>query len=177
MRAGSRVTLVLFAAALAGTAWAAREWYDYYLQATDHDIPDQRWADCVKNLREALRLRPASGPYVQTYGLQFIPYLPHYYLGVCLLEQQDDVGATEAFNLEEQGGAIRKTELLADLVKRRGTAQAAEAASRARRAKGEVMRLLERAQELGKKGAWDESLPELAKAEALARSLDADTLR
>ncbi len=39
------------------------------------------------------------------------------------------------------------------------------------------MRLLERAQELGKKGAWDESLPELAKAEALARSLDADTLR
>jgi hypothetical protein len=177
VRVGSRVTLVLFAAALAGTAWAAREWYDYYLQAVDHDIPDQRWADCVKNLREALRLRPASGPYVQTYGLQFIPYLPHYYLGVCLLEQQDYVGATEAFNLEEQGGAIRKTELLADLVKRRGTAQAAEAASRARRAKGEVMRLLERAQELGKKGAWDESLPELAKAEALARSLDADTLR
>jgi hypothetical protein len=33
VRAGSRVTLVLFAAALAGTAWAAREWYDYYLQA------------------------------------------------------------------------------------------------------------------------------------------------
>ncbi|HEY7921851.1 MAG TPA: AAA family ATPase, partial [Vicinamibacteria bacterium] len=133
--------------------------------------------DCVKNLREALRLRPASGPYVQTYGLQFIPYLPHYYLGVCLLEQQDYVGATEAFNLEEQRGAIRKTELMEDLVKRRGTAQAAEAASRARRAKGEVMRLLERAQDLGKKGAWDESLPELAKAEALARSLDADTLR
>jgi len=177
VRAGSRVTLVLFAAALAGTAWAAREWYDYYLQARDHDIPDQRWADCVKNVKEALRLRPASGTNVQTYGLQFVDYLPHYYLGVCLLEQQDYVGATEAFNLEEQRGAIRKTELMEDLVKRRVTAQAAEAASRARRAKGEAMRLLERAQELGKKGAWDESLPELAKAEALARSLDADTLR
>ena len=112
MRAGSRVTLVLFAAALAGTAWAAREWYDYYLQARDHDIPDQRWADCVKNVKEALRLRPASGTNVQTYGLQFVPYLPHYYIGVCLLEQQDYVGATEAFNLEEQQGAIRKTDLM-----------------------------------------------------------------
>ena len=138
MRAGSRVTLVLFAAALAGTAWAAREWYDYYLQARDHDIPDQRWADCVKNLKEALRLRPNSSTNVQTYGLQFVEYLPHYYLGVCLLEQQDYVGATEAFNLEEQRGVIRKTELMDDLVKRRLTAQAAEAASRARRARGEA---------------------------------------
>jgi hypothetical protein len=177
VRAGSRVTLVLFAAALAGTAWAAREWYDYYLQARDHDIPDQRWADCVKNIKEALRLRPTAGTNERTYGVQFEHYLPHYYLGVCLLEQQDYVGATEAFNLEEQQGAIRKTSFMDDLVKRRGAAQAAEAASRARRAKGEVMRLLERAQDLGKKGAWDESLPELAKAEALARSLDADTLR
>jgi len=177
VRVVSRVTLVVAAVALAGTVWAAREWYDYYLQARDHDIPDQRWADCVKNIKEALRLRSVSSTNAQTYGTWFIPYLPHYYLGVCLLEQQDYVGATEAFNLEEQQGAIRKTELMDDLVKRRGTAQAGEAASRARRAKGEAMRLLERAQELGKKGSWDESLPELAKAEALARSLDADTLR
>jgi hypothetical protein len=177
VRAGSRVTLVLLAVALAGTAFAAREWYDYYLQARDHDIPDQRWAECVKNLKEALRLRPASGTNVQTYGLQFVEYVPHYYLGVCLLEQQDYAGATEAFNVEEQRGAIRKTALMEDLVRRRGAAQAAEAASRARRARGEAMRLLERAQELGRKGAWDESLAELAKAEALAKSLDADTLR
>ena len=40
-----------------------------------------------------------------------------------------------------------------------------------------MRRLLERAQELGRRGAWDESLPLLAQAEALARSLDADTLR
>jgi len=177
VRAAARFALAFTAVALAGTAWAAREWYDYYLQAVDHDIPERRWADCAKNVKEALRLRSDSSANAQTYGNQFIKYLPHYYLGVCLLEQQDYVGATEAFNLEEQQGAIRKTSLMDDLVKRRGTAQAAEMASRARRAGGEVRRLLESARELGKKGAFEESLAELAKAEALAKSLDTETLR
>ena len=177
MRVGSRVLLAVLAVALASPAWAAREWYDYYLQARDRDIPERRFPDCVKNLREALRLRPAAGTNVQTYGLQFVDYLPHYYLGVCLLEQQEYVAATDAFNLAEQQGAIRKTPLFAELVKHRGEAQAAEAARLTRRARGEVRRLLDRAQELGRRGAWDESLPLLAQAEALARSLDADTLR
>ena len=60
MRAGSRVTLALVAVVLASPAWAAREWYDYYLQARDHDIPDKRWQDCVNNLKEAVRLRPSA---------------------------------------------------------------------------------------------------------------------
>ena len=175
--AGSRVALALLAVALASPAWAAREWYDYYLQARDHDIPDKRWADCVANVREALRLRPTPGTNLQTYGLQFVEYVPHYYLGVCLFEQQDYLGATEAFNLAEQQGAIKKTSLLPELVRRRGEAQAAQAARLSQRARGEVLRLLESARDLGKKGAWDESLAELAKAEALARSLDAETLR
>jgi len=178
VRAGARVLLAILVAGAAATpARAAREWYDYYFQARDRDIPDRRWGDCVKNLREALRLRPTPGTNVQTYGLQFVDYLPHYYLGVCLLEQQEFVAATEAFNRAEQQGSIRKTQLFADLVRRRGEAQAAEAARLTRRARGEVRRLLERAQELGRRGAWDESLPLLAQAEALARSLDAETLR
>jgi len=178
VRVGSRVTLALLAVALASPAWAAREWYDYYLQARDHDIPDKLWPDCVKNLREAMRLRPSAATNVQTYGLQFVDYLPHYYLGVCLLAQQDYLAAIEAFNASEQQGAVRKSPpLWAELVKRRGEAQAAQAARLTQRARGEVMRLLERAQELGRKGSWDESLPLLAQAEALARSLDAETLR
>ena len=124
MRVGPRVLLAVLAVALASPAQAAREWYDYYLQARDRDIPERRFPDCVKNLREALRLRPAPGTNVQTYGLQFVDYLPHYYLGVCLLEQQEYVAATEAFNRSEQLGAIRKTPLFAELVKRRGEAQA-----------------------------------------------------
>jgi tetratricopeptide (TPR) repeat protein len=178
LRAGHKVALAFLALALASPAQAAREWYDYYLKARDEHIPAKRWGDCVKDMREALRLRPASGTNVQTYGLQFVPYLPHYYIGVCLLEQQDYIGAQEAFNSEEQQGAIRKhSSLFADLVKRRGEAQEGQAQRLTSRARGEVRRLLERAQELGKKGAWAESLPELAKAEALAKSLDPETLR
>jgi hypothetical protein len=178
LRARARVLLAILAAGAAATpARAAREWYDYYLQARDRDIPARAWGACVKNLRDSLRLRPMAAANVQTYGLHFVDYLPHYYLGVCLLEQQEYVAATEAFNREEQQAAIRKTPLHAALVRRRGEAQAAEAARLTRRARGEVRRLLDRAQELGRRGTWDESLPLLAQAEALARGLDADTLR
>jgi tetratricopeptide (TPR) repeat protein len=177
VRVGARVLLAILAVAVASPARAAREWYDYYLEARDRDIPAQHWDDCIKNLREALRLRPTPGTNLQMYGLRFVDYLPHYYTGVCLLGQQEYVAATEAFNREEQHGAIRKTPLFADLAKRRGEAQAREAARLTQRARGEVRRLLDRAQELGRRGAWDESLPLLAQAEALARSLDAETLR
>jgi tetratricopeptide (TPR) repeat protein len=177
LRPGRILALAVLAVATAGPARAAREWYDYYLQARDRDIPERRWADCVKNLQEALRQRPLPGTNMRTYGVDFVDYFPHYYTGVCLLQQQDYVKATEAFNREDQAGAIKKHQLFADLVKRRGEAQQAESARLTNRARGEVRRLLERAQELGKKGAWTESLPELAKAEALARSLDPETLR
>ena len=178
MRFRSRVLLPLvLALAAAGPALAAREWYDYYLQARDRDIPDKKWADCVSNLREALRLRPAPATNVQTYGLQFEDYLPYYYLGVCLQGEQENSAAIDAFNREEQQGAIKKTPLHAELVRRRAEAQNVEAARITRRARGEVQRLLREAQELGRRRAWEESLPLLAQAEVLARELDADTRR
>jgi tetratricopeptide (TPR) repeat protein len=178
VRFRSRVLLPLvLALAAAGPALAAREWYDYYLQARDRDIPDKKWADCATNLREALRMRPTPATNVQTYGLQFEHYLPYYYLGVCLQGEQENSAAIDAFNREEQQGAIKKTPLHADLVRRRAEAQNVEAARITRRARGEVQRLLREAQELGRRRAWEESLPLLAQAEVLARELDADTRR
>jgi len=178
VRPSARALLPLvLALAAASPALAAREWYDYYLQARDRDIPGRKWADCVANLREALRQRPAPANNVQTYGLQFVDYLPHYYLGVCLQGQQDYAAAIEEFNRSEQLGAIKKTQLHADLIRRRGEAQAADNARLTQRARGEFQRLLREAQELGRKGAWNESLPLLAQAEQLARGLDADSQR
>ncbi len=178
MARSARVLLPLLAClAAASPALAAREWYDYYLQARDRDIPDQKWAECVSNLRQALKLRPGSATNLQTYGLQFVDYLPYYYLGVCLQGQVEHAAAIEAFNLSEQQGAVRKTPLHGDLIRRRGESQAAEAARLTRRARAEFQRLLREAQELGRRRAWDESLPLLAQAEQLARGLDADSLR
>jgi tetratricopeptide (TPR) repeat protein len=178
VRPGPRVLLPLVAAlAVAPPARAAREWYDYYLQARDRDIPARRWSDCEKNLREALRLRPNPANNVQTYGLQFVDYLPHYYLGVCLQGEQEHTAAIDEFNRSEQLGAVKKTPLHADLIRRRAESQAAEAARLTRRARGEFQRLMREAQELGHRGAWDESLPLLAQAEQLARGLDVDSQR
>ena len=158
-------------------ALAVREWYDYYLQARDVDVPARRWADCLSNLRESLRLRPAPGVNVRTYGSWFIEYLPHYYLGVCLAGQENNEESIREFNLEETLGAIKKTPRHADLVHARLEAQSTEAARLTRRVRGEFQRLLREAQELGRKRAWDEALALLAQAELLAGSLDAESLR
>ena len=86
---------------------AAREWYDYYLQARDHDIPDKRWADCVKNLQRGAALRPA-GTNVQTYGLQFVDYLPTTTSACASTRMEDYDGAIEAFNLRSSRARSRR---------------------------------------------------------------------
>jgi tetratricopeptide (TPR) repeat protein len=178
MRHPARALLALLLTVTAPrAAWAAREWYDFYLQARDRDIPAERWADCVRNLREALRLRAQPANNVRLYGMQFEDYVPHYYMGICLLRQEDYAGAIAAFNRAEQLGPIKKTPAHAALIRLRAEAQSAEAARLTRRARGEVQRLLQKAQDLGRRQAWDESLPLLAQAEQLARGLDVDTLR
>jgi tetratricopeptide (TPR) repeat protein len=171
--------LVPFVLSLAAPppARAAREWYDYYLQARDQDIPARRWGDCVRNVDQALKLRPNPGTNVRTYGMGLVDYLPHYLKGICLEGQEQHHLAIEAFDREEAAGAIRKTSRHADLIRRRGEAQSAEAVRLTRRARGEFQRLMREAQELGRRRAWDESLPLLAQAEQLAKGLDADSLR
>jgi tetratricopeptide (TPR) repeat protein len=175
-RSRAFLPLVLVLAA-AVPALAAREWYDYYLQARDRDIPDKKWTQCAANLSEALRLRPTPATNVQTYGLQFVEYLPYYYLGICQQGLSEHQAAIDAFNRSEQLGVIKKTQFHADLIRRRAESQAQLDAIAARRARGEVQRLLREAQDLGRRGEWDQSLPLLAKAEVLAKGLDPETLR
>ena len=178
MSSRARVLLPLVLCLAAATpARAAREWYDYYLQASEQDIPARQWGDCVRNIDHALKLRPSPGTNVRTYGMGLVNYLPYYYRGVCLQGQQENAKAIEEFNREEQLGAIKKTPLHADLIRRRGAAQSAEAARLAREARGRMQQLLREAQELGRRHAWDEALALLAQAEVLARQLDPDTLR
>ncbi len=174
-------TTLLLATALAASsprpALAAREWYDYYLQARDRDIPEKRWADCVKDLRSAMRLRPQAGTNVRTYGMWTENYLPEHYLGVCLLRLEDYDGAIEQFDRAERQGAVKKApEQHAELLRLRLEAQTARGARMTRQAMAEVQRKMREAQELGRRRAWDDALARLAEAETLAKNLDADTL-
>ena len=78
-------------------ALAVREWYDHYLKARDTDIAAEDWKGCVESLNAALRLRPRAGVNVQTYGLQFVDYLPYYYLGLCQRNLGDDAASRTNF--------------------------------------------------------------------------------
>ena len=158
-------------------AVAVDEWYDHYLQARNRDIPAKRWDACVTNINEALRLRPRPGVNVQTYGLQFLDYLPYYHLGLCLLRQQKYVEAIEAFNRAEDAGEVTRSPQSAEFSRLRAEAQDAEAARLSRLVRAEVQRLLKEAKNLGRRRSWDEALALLAQAEVLARDLDAETLQ
>ncbi len=124
----TRVVLVGLLFLLPAPALAVQEWYDFYLQARDRDIPAQRWETCEENLREALRLRPRPGVNVQTYGLQFLDYLPHHHLGLCLLRQEKYAEALGRLHRCREGGAVSRSETRGDFARLRAEAQNAEAA-------------------------------------------------
>jgi len=153
-----------------------RSWYDYYFQARD-DIRHERWNSCVANIDAALRLRPKPTLNARTFGMEFVDYLPYYYRGLCLLNQEDYQGALAAFNRAEEGGAAMRSDVRPEMARMRGEARAAENARMTREAKAEWQRLFQQAQDLGRKRSWDEALTYLAQAEVIARELDSESLR
>jgi len=172
---------------VAGPALAVQDWYEYYLQAKD-DAARQRWSDCLRNVDRALALRPRSGLKLRTYGIEFIDYFPHYYRGVCLL-QQPPAASDEAqlgrlktvvdeFNREEAERVVKESAAEhGALLRQREEARRQQGTLMTKLARAEVERLLQQERELARRGAWDEALAVLATARPLASGLDADTLR
>src|SRR4029079_2982688 len=179
-RAISRSLLVLGLALLPAPSFAVKEWYDYYLEARDGRIPAKDYAEAIKSLEAAVRLRPASSLNEQMYGLRFVDYLPYYWLGVCYQRTGDFNSAIRMFNIEEKQGAIRKSEALyRELRRLRGESESArvqaENAERARMVRDEVQRLLKEAGELPKAKKFDDALSRLAQAQTAAEALDPQT--
>jgi tetratricopeptide (TPR) repeat protein len=177
MSTSTRALLVLLVFVLPRPAMAVQEWYDYYLQARDRDVPDGNWDGCVENVRAALRLRSQPGVDVRTYGVHFVDYLPHYLLGRCLLRQEKYIEALDAFDEAEKAGPVTRGSARTDFIRLRGEARSAEEARITRRARAEVQRLLDEARALGRRRAWEEALALLEQAEVMARGLDTDTLQ
>src|SRR5205823_3873367 len=109
---------------------APRPWYVYYLDARDSLIPARKYTEALRSLEQAVRLKPNSVLQEQTYGLEFIDYLPYYYQAKCYLALGDFNKAILFFNIEEtqgQGQVIqRKEALYRDLRKLRADAQLAQ---------------------------------------------------
>jgi hypothetical protein len=173
----SLLTLVLVVAA--APAWAAREWYVHYEEALK-DMRSGRYSDALAKLRQARAIKPRSALQEQTYGLDFLDYLPYYQQGVCLVRMGEHAAAVEAFNAEEKQGAIKgKAPLYAELVKLRSDAlvkvreleKAEEERRKARVAVEEVRRLRGAGDELYRAGKLEEALVRLAEAQKVAELL------
>jgi hypothetical protein len=73
--------------------------------------------DAASYFRQALQLRGTdTGERISISGFGNIePYVPHYYLGVALMNLGDCRGALDSWALAEKDGAIQKTNLRDDL--------------------------------------------------------------
>ncbi len=165
------VWAVLALLLLALPAHAVREWYDYYLEATDRHMPAGRWQPALEALQQAVRLKPASALREQTYGLEFIDYLPYYQMAVCQLRLGNPKEALELLRAEEDRGAIRKSDRFRDLQSLRREAEALQGQRLATRAREEALRLVKEADELAKDGRLDAALARLALAQGAANTL------
>ena len=163
--------------ALASPAWAVKEWYDHYLHARDKLIPRGQYAEAVKSLQEAVRLKPDPALNEQTYGLQFVDYLPYYYLGLCQLRLGELREAVRLFGVEEERGVVVRSPLYAELKRLRNEASNAERQRLARLARQEVERLIKEAGELYRARKFEDSLNRLVQAQGVASTLDPGLLR
>jgi tetratricopeptide (TPR) repeat protein len=185
MRSRASLVGLLLLLPLASPAWAAKNWYDYYLDARDIHLPSRNWAAAVTNLNEAMRLKPEPALNVQTYGLQFIEYFPYYHLGLAHLGLGDHATALKMFNIEDNKGVIRKSpRAFSDLAKRRLEAQQGvnrvledDKAKQVRLLRDEVARLRKDSAERHRAGRFDDALALLAQAAKAAEALDPATQR
>jgi hypothetical protein len=122
--------------------------------------------------------------HARTYGVEFVNYFPYYYQGLAQLHTGDWSSAILMFNIEEKQGAIKKSSLFRELVKRRteaekgrADAEGAETQKKIRQLRDEVARLRREAADLAKAGRTDDALARLASAQKAAEALDSDTRR
>ena len=96
-----------------------------------------------------MKLKPGSALNEQTYGLQFVDYLPYYHMGVCYLKLGEDARALEMFKREEEQKAIRKSsQLYKDLTRARNEATDAGNARMMREVRRDFERLIRESEDL-----------------------------
>lgn len=106
-RGASAVSLGLLALSLATPpdARAAETWYQAYESAL-RAVKAGDWRLAEEKLRFAQKNGPSPSRQVRTYGLQFIAFLPEYYLGVVYANQGKQREALALLNRVEKEGLV-----------------------------------------------------------------------
>ena len=99
--------------AVAGFVERAQEsWYVDYDNGL-RAIERSDWAAAVRHLQSAVAKNPRSSLTARTYGMRYIRYVPHFYLGVSHYNMGDSASALSAIGREKDAREILKSRELA----------------------------------------------------------------
>ena len=109
-------------------AWADY-WYEHYARA-ETALDNESWERAVEELQQALERKGDSGARVRSYGMKVVAYFPYLKLGIAYYHLGQVESALQAFQTEEQLGAIQASASdLAELERYRRLALEARAAA------------------------------------------------
>lgn len=94
--------------------------YDDALKA----IESEDWSTALSSLESAISDNGQSQERVRMYGMRFIPYLPHYYLGLARYRLGDCQGAIEAWDTAVNQGVIQSQDEYSRLQQERRACEA-----------------------------------------------------
>jgi tetratricopeptide (TPR) repeat protein len=86
---------------------ANAEWYKDY-DAAMNSIRRGDWAGAIPKLQSAIAGKNEEGMNIRTYGMNFLNYFPHCYLGMAYFNQNNLQAALAEFERSEKSGAIRQ---------------------------------------------------------------------
>jgi len=105
---GVVTVLLLLTISTASPAWADF-WYEHYSRA-ETAIENGDWDRAIEELQQALERKGDSGARVRWYGMKVYPYFPYFKLGIAYYHLGQFEAALQAFQTEEQLGAIEASE-------------------------------------------------------------------
>jgi tetratricopeptide (TPR) repeat protein len=105
--AGRFLLPVLFSAVLAALPHPllADLWYEHYA-AAERALEEEEWTEAIDQINRALERKGDPGARVRTYGMKFTAYFPYLKLGIAYYHLKQLDAALQAFETEEQLGAI-----------------------------------------------------------------------
>ncbi|MEJ2582595.1 MAG: tetratricopeptide repeat protein, partial [Acidobacteriota bacterium] len=102
------MVLLLLTMSTAPPAWADF-WYEHDARA-ETAIENGDWDRAIEELQQALERKGDSGARVRWYGMKVYPYFPYFKLGIAYYHLGQFEAALQAFQTEEQLGAIEASE-------------------------------------------------------------------
>lgn len=140
--AARRLGIAVCLALLLSSPALADLWYEYYERA-EAAMSRGDWAEAVSQLQAALEEKGDSSHQARTYGMNFVDYFPYYKMGIAYFNLGQMDAAAQAFDIEEQLGAIAKSaDALADLQQYRDRI-AGERAAAAENEKAKIEQLVQ----------------------------------